>query len=148
MGMSCGGAKLIEAAVDPRVRTAVMWNSGLFPDGTAMGGGRHLTKDDLARMNGTIAYISGDQTDIAFANAEDDTDRLAQAGRGVFRAWQRGVGHGGNYGLPNGGEFAGIAVAWLNWQLKADDRAALMFRGDACGLCVNPRWNVRSHNLD
>lgn len=148
MGMSCGGVQAIEAAADPRVRTAVIWNSGLFPDGTDMGGGGTMTKDDLLRMNGAIAYISGDQTDIAFNNGADDYERLARAGRPVFRAWQRGVGHGGNYGRPNGGEFSGVAVAWLNWQLKADARAGLMFRGPDCGICVNPRWVAQSSNLD
>jgi dienelactone hydrolase len=148
MGMSCGGAQAIEAAADRRVRTAVMWNSGLFPAGTNMGGDRVITKDDLLLMNGAIAYISGDDSDIAFNNAEDDTSRLAAAGRPVFRAWQRGVGHGGNYSLANGGEFGGVAVAWLNWQLKGDERAALMFRGENCGLCVNPRWVARSSNLE
>lgn len=148
MGMSCGGAQTIEAAADPRIRTAVLWNSGLFPDGTTMGGGRLITKADLLQMNGPIAYISGDHSDIAFNNAADDFARLSAAGRPVFWGWQRGVGHGGNYGLPNGGEFAGVAVAWLQWQLKRDETAAQMFVGAACGLCVNPRWETQSANFN
>ena len=47
----------------------------------------------------------------------------------------------------NGGEFAGIAVAWLDWQMKKDKRAAKLFVGKNCGLCVNPRWVVSSKNL-
>jgi hypothetical protein len=35
----------------------------------------------------------------------------------------------------------------LNWQLKGDARSRLMFVGTDCGLCVNPRWIVRSKNL-
>jgi hypothetical protein len=30
------------------------------------------------------------------------------------------LGHMGNYGLPRGGPFAPIAIAWLDWQLKGD----------------------------
>ncbi|MES1200918.1 MAG: alpha/beta hydrolase [Pseudomonadota bacterium] len=148
MGMSCGGAQTIEAAADPRFKTAVVWNAGLFPGGTSMAGGRNLTKDDLNRLHAPTAYISGDESDIAFINANDDYARLAQMGLPVFRGWERGVGHGGNYGLPSGGEFAGIGVAWLNWQLKGDQRAGLMFRGADCGLCVNPRWVVQSSHLN
>ena len=65
----------------------------------------------------------------------------------MFRAYGRGVLHSGTYGERNGGEFSGIAVAWLNWQLKGDTRARLMFVGHDCGLCVNPHWVVRSKNL-
>ena len=148
MGMSCGGAQAIEASADPRVSTSMIWNSGLFPDGTDMAGGKMLTKDDVIAMQGPVAYISGDASDIAFANAEDDVDRLIAAGHPVFRGWQRGVGHGGNYSVLNGGEFAGVAIAWLDWQLKRDQGASWMFRGEHCGLCANPRWETRAGNLE
>ena len=72
MGMSCGGAQAIEASADSRVRTTVIWNSGLFPEPTAMGGGKALTRDDLKRLHGPTAYISGDDEDIAYANANAD----------------------------------------------------------------------------
>ncbi|MGA8767745.1 MAG: hypothetical protein WB559_12065, partial [Candidatus Acidiferrales bacterium] len=65
-----------------------------------------------------------------------------------FRGYEKGVTHGGTYRQPNGGEFSGVAVAWLNWQLKGDQRAGLMFKGANCGLCVNPRWVVRKKNID
>src|SRR5579875_3616668 len=38
MGQSCGGVQAIEVAADPRITTAVIWNSGLFPKPTNMGG--------------------------------------------------------------------------------------------------------------
>ena len=145
MGQSCGGVQAIEVAADPRVSTAVIWNSGLFAKPTNMGGGKTLSKSDLQSIHVPIAYISGDPQDIAFQNAEADFDYLTKIP--AFRAYERGVGHGGTYREPNGGEFSGIAVAWLDWQLKGDERAARMFRGPDCGLCVNPKWVVRAKNL-
>jgi hypothetical protein len=146
MGQSCGGVQALEVAADPRVTTAVIWNSGLFPKPTAMGGGKIMGKDDLKSVHVPVAYISGDAQDIAFVNAEDDFERIISIP--VLRAYERGVGHGGTYRQPNGGEFGGVAIAWLNWQLKGDQRASLMFKGSNCGLCVNPRWVVREKNID
>ena len=145
MGQSCGGVQAIEVAADARVTTAIVWNSGLFAQPTNMGGGKTLSKKDLESIHVPMAYISGDSSDIAFNNANADFEYLKSIP--VFRAWERGVGHGGTYNQPNGGEFAGIGVAWLNWQLKGDQRAALMFRGPDCGLCLNPKWVVQAKNL-
>ena len=145
MGQSCGGAQAIEASVDPRVRTTVIWNSGLFREPTSMAGGKPLSKSDLNSLHVPTAYISGDAEDIAYVNANEDFDYIKKLP--LFRAYERGVLHSGTYGDRNGGEFAGVAIAWLNWQLKADARARLMFVGVDCGLCVNPRWVVRSKNL-
>ena len=146
MGQSCGGVQALEVAVDPRITTAVIWNSGLFPKPTAMGGGKVMSKDDLKSLHVPVAYISGDAQDIAFVNAEDDFEHISSIP--IFRAYERGVGHGGTYRQPNGGEFGGVAVAWLNWQLNSDLRASLIFKGPNCGLCVNPRWVVRKKNMD
>ena len=127
MGQSCGGVQAIEASADPRVRTSVIWNSGLFPQPTRMAGGRELTKANLKRLHAPIAYISGDEEDIAFANANDDYERIQHLP--ALRAYGRGVTHGGTYNERNGGEFAGVAVGWLNWQLKADGQARQLFVG-------------------
>lgn len=145
MGQSCGGVQAIEASADPRVRTTMVWNSGLFNQPTAMAGGKTLTKEDLKRLHGPTAYVSGDAEDIAFMNANDDFEHLGKLP--ALRAYGRGITHGGTYNARNGGEFAGIAVGWLNWQLKGDARAAKMFVGPECGLCVNPHWVVRGKNL-
>ncbi len=146
MGQSCGGAQALEVSVDPRVRTTVLWNSGLFPEPTSMGGGAPLARSDLKRLlHAPTAFISGDAEDIAFANANANYELVSHVP--VLRAYERGVLHSGTYSERNGGEFAGVAVAWLDWQMKHDTRAAKMFVGKDCGLCVNPRWVVRSKNL-
>ena len=123
----------------------MVWNSGLFAQPSDMGGGKTLGKKDLESIHVPMAYISGDPSDIAHNNANSDFEYIKSIP--VFRAWEKGVGHGGTYNQPNGGEFAGIGVAWLSWQLKGDNRAALMFRGSDCGLCVNPKWVVQTKNL-
>src|ERR1019366_593752 len=114
MGQSCGGVQAIEVAADSRITTAMVWNSGLFAEPSQMGGGKMLGKKDLESIHIPMAYISGDSTDIAHNNANSDFEYIKSIP--VFRAWERGVGHGGTYNQPNGGEFAGIGVAWLNWQ--------------------------------
>jgi len=145
MGQSCGGVQAIEVAADSRITTAVIWDSGLFAQPSDMGGGKTLSKRDLESIHVPMAYITGDSSDIAFENANGDFDYLKSIP--VFRGWERGIGHGGTYQQPNGGEFSGVAVAWLNWQLKGDQHAASMFRGPDCGLCVNPKWVVKTKNL-
>ena len=145
MGQSCGGVQAIEVAADPRVTTAMIWNSGLFAKPTNLGGGKTLSKSDLESIHVPVAYISGDAQDIAFNNANADFDYMTKIP--AFRAYERGVGHGGTYREPNGGEFSGIGVAWLDWQLKGDPRTARMFEGRDCGLCVNPKWVVRTKNI-
>jgi hypothetical protein len=146
MGHSCGGVQAIQVAADPRITTAMIWDSGLFPKPTNMGGGKTMSKSDLKLLHSPIAYISGDSQDIAFVNSNDDFAHITSIP--AFRGYERGVGHGGTYRQPNGGEFAGVAIAWLNWHLKGDQRSALMFRGEHCGLCVNPRWVVHKKNID
>ncbi|WP_457419382.1 alpha/beta hydrolase [Roseateles sp. P5_E7] len=148
MGQSCGGLQAIDAARDRRVKALGVWNSGLFPeDGRAWQiAAARFTKADLGRLHTPALYVSGDPSDIAFANADDDFDRIA--GVPVVRAWRDKTGHGGTYNESHGGAFGPVGVAWLRWQLKGDDAAARMFTGERCGLCTQPEWHVRKKRLD
>lgn len=145
MGQSCGGLQAIVAAADPRVTTTMIWNSGTFASGNGLPGAP-ATKASLAKLHTPTAYISGDSSDIAFPNANADFEALQ--GIPLFRGYEAGVGHNGTYREHNGGEFGQVAVAWLDWQLKADHRSGRMFVGKQCGLCANPRWTVSRKNLD
>ena len=57
------------------------------------------------------------------------------------------VGHGGTYSEPNGGAAAQVAVAWLNWQLRGDAKAATRFVGENCGLCTDANWTFERKNF-
>jgi hypothetical protein len=57
------------------------------------------------------------------------------------------VGHGGTYAQPHGGEFAKVATAWYQWQLKGDKEAAKMFTGNPAGLSKNPLWKIEKKNM-
>ena len=146
-GMSCGGVQAIEASVDPRVKTTIVANSGLMPEPTTMSGsGKPIPKESLNLIHAPVLYMSGDASDIAYANANDDFERINHIP--VFRAFEKGIGHGGTYHDPNGGAFGKVALAWLDWQLKANKSAAKMFQGDKCGLCVDTQWVTRKKKID
>jgi hypothetical protein len=146
MGQSCGGLQAIAVSSDPRIRTSVIWNSGVFPDGAGSIGARlsGATKQSLAAFHAPVAYFIGGPSDIAYRNAEDDFARIA--GVPVFKA-NLNVGHGGTYTHPGAGWFGEVGVAWLDWQLKANAQAARYFEGPDCTLCTSPIWKVEKKNL-
>lgn len=144
-GMSCGGLQTLEVAPDPRVTTAVIYNSGILPDpGAGMAGMPGLTKDHLAKLHTPTLYVLGGEKDIAYNNGMDDFNRINHVP--VFVA-NMDVGHGGTYGQPHGGEFAKVATAWYKWQLKGDNEAAKMFTGKPSGLASNAIWKVDKKNM-
>jgi len=148
MGMSCGGLQAIDAAHDPRVTTLGVWNSGVIaggPDARVIAGA-DATKESLKTLRVPAIYITGDASDIAYPNAEDDFARLNHIP--VFRAWLEKMGHSGTYSEPNGGAFGKVAVAWLQWRLRNDAHAARMFVGKDCGLCAMPGWHVQKKLID
>jgi len=145
MGQSCGGLQAIAVSGDPRIKTSVMWNSGAFSGPNGLPKMSAATKDSLKAFHAPVAYFIGGPTDIAYANAEDDFKRIE--GVPVFMG-DLNVGHRGTYDQPNGGWFGEVGVAWLSWRLKGDQRAAKMFEGPACGLCVNPAWTVKKKDMN
>lgn len=138
MGHSCGGLQALEASLDPRVTTTVLWNSGVLP--VARPGMPAVGKDILGKLRAPVAYFIGGKRDIAYANAMDDFQKIQ--GVPMFMA-NRDVGHyPATFREARGGAFAAAGVAWLDWQLKGDAAARAMFVGSECGLCRDPKWTV------
>jgi hypothetical protein len=98
-----------------------------------------VTKDDLANLKGPIAYFTGEPSDIAQVNARDDVKRIKDVP--VFFGWLP-AGHGGTFSAPDGGDWAEVAVKWLDWQLKGNSASGSWFLGDDCSLCRDERWTV------
>lgn len=143
-GMSCGGLQALETAPDPRVTTTVICNSGILPTPTSgMPGMPQLAKDQLTKIHTPTLYLLGGEKDIAYGNGMDDYNRINHVP--VFVA-NMDVGHGGTYGQPHGGEFAKVATAWFQWQLKKNNEAAKMFTGEI-KLSKDSNWKVDSKNM-
>lgn len=143
-GFSCGGMQALVAAHDPRIATAVIMNSGLFPGETNMAG-MSATKALLGDLHFPTLYVLGGPTDIAYENGMDDYANIAHVPVAVADIDK---GHGGTYADPNGGAAARVVVAWLEWQLRGDAEAAKNFLGENCGLCVDPQWTFISKRLE
>ncbi len=144
-GMSCGGLQALEVAPDSHLVTTMIFNSGILPDpGTGRAGMPKLPKEHLAKLRTPTLYVLGGEKDIAYKNGMDDVRRINHVP--IFAA-NLDVGHGGTYRKPHGGEFAKVATAWLQWQLRADKEAGRMFVGDPCGLAKVEGWKVEKKNI-
>jgi hypothetical protein len=143
-GMSCGGLQTLEIAPEPRVTTAVIYNSGILGASGGMPGMPALTKDQLLKLHTPTLYVLGGEKDIAYNNGMDDFKRIDHVP--VFVA-NMDVGHGGTYRQYHGGEFAKVAVAWYKWQLKGDKTAGEMFRGEPAGLAKDSKWTVAKKKM-
>jgi hypothetical protein len=146
-GMSCGGLQALEVAGDPRVTTLGVFNSGIFKDavrGNAMPGMPQLDKTQLEKIHTPTLYLLGGVSDIAYGNGMDDVDNINHVP--IF-VGNMDVGHGGTYAQPHGGEYAKVATAWYQWQLKGDDEAGKMFTGEKPGLANSPEWTIAKKNL-
>jgi hypothetical protein len=146
-GYSCGGAQAMRVAADPRVKTLVMMNSGLFPDGqSAAIPEQDVRKAALQQLHTPVLYVIGGESDAAYVNSQDDFMRINHVP--IMVANLDGVGHGGTYWQPNGGKAAAVVVAWLDWQLRGDKAAARKFVGADCGLCRDKDWTVQKKHID
>jgi hypothetical protein len=134
-GYSCGALQALEIAQDRRIKTVVVMNSGIVRPGTMSTPipGMGQPKSLLETLHTPTIYILGGETDIALP---------------VFLGNVLNVGHGGTYWEPNGGKAAAAVVAWLDWQLRNDAKAAKMFVGKACGLCTDAAWSVEKKRID
>src|SRR5574344_1388413 len=138
-GMSCGGLEAIRMSDDSRVKTILVMNSGLFNDGA--------DKGILAKMKQkSVIWILGGPNDMAYENGMDDFKRMSGS-MPAFICSLYGIGHGGTYMQPFGGDYSKVAGAWLKWWLKNDKEAGMMFTGDECGLSKLENWTVDRKNI-
>jgi predicted alpha/beta-hydrolase family hydrolase len=139
-GMSCGGLQALEVAGDPRISTLVVANSGIFIDpirGNAMPNMPQLDKTHLKKIHTPTLYLLGGPSDIAYKNGMDDVDNINHVP--IF-VGNLDVGHGGTYAQPFGGDYAKVATAWFQWQLKGDKNAGTLFTGNPPGISKMPGW--------
>jgi len=146
-GMSCGGLQALEVADDPRIKTLVVSNSGIFIDpirGSAMPMMPQLDKTHLKKIHTPTLYLLGGPSDIAYKNGMDDVEKINHVP--VF-VGNIDVGHGGTYGQPFGGDYAKVATAWFNWQLKGDKKAKQFFTGNPPGVSNMEGWSFAKKTM-
>jgi hypothetical protein len=143
-GFSCGGIQALTIAADPRVKTVVIMNSGLFVEGETRMGAMVEKKSRLEDLHTPTLYVLGGPTDIAYANGMHDFETIAHVPVAVANIDK---GHGGTYWEPNGGVAAEVVIDWLDWQLRGDADASRRFVGADCGLCRDSQWEYRSKRL-
>ena len=155
-GQSCGGLEALEAAADPRVKTAIIFNSGIMrgtppeftmkgPDGKTVNVVVPGTEETLKKLHTPVIYLIGGEKDIAYKNSEIDYQQIEAIP--LFNANLGNVGHNGSLSKPFGGKMAQAARLWLQWQLKGDPEAAKAFVGPDCTLCKDPEWVVKKKNM-
>jgi dienelactone hydrolase len=133
MGQSCGAGLAANFGDDPRVKTVGVW----------MGS----NVDARSRQKVPMLYVSGTEVyDIAHPRAKADFEAIT--GVPIFYAWRDGMTHLGTFRQQNGGELGRVAVAWLDWQLRGNERAARMFTGADCTLCRDSAWHVQKKGID
>lgn len=142
MGQSCGGIQAIEMSADPRVKTTVVLNSGLF-SGPSPIPGLDVPESQLDKLHAPIAYFIGGPKDVAFQPSEHNFPLIKVP---VFKA-DIDVGHMATYAQPNGGIFGEVVGDWLKWQLKGDKTAEAQFVGPDCGLCKDSKWTIERKGI-
>ena len=143
-GMSCGGLQTLYNCADKRIKTLMVCNSGLFSDAsTAMPGMPMPDKSKLNEIHTSVMYMLGGESDIAYGNGMDDFRRINHVPACVTNF---PVGHGGTYSQPHGGEYSIVAIAWLDWQLKGNEDAAKMFKGEDCELSRREGWTIEKND--
>ena len=139
MGQSCGGAQVLGVAHDPRIKTCMIFNSGIGE--MAMSG---ASKKSLANLHTPMLYINGGTADVAYNNANGDWGRIADNIPVVKISTLDG--HHGTYYEKNAGAFAVVARMWLNWQLKGMVGDSALFMNDEYGKTFYPDWTFERKN--
>lgn len=146
MGTSCGGFMSIELGADPRVDTVGVFNSGVQDAARADRSPTAPAPAALASLHGPVLLVNGHERDFMMDESQDTFAALNHVP--VFYGARHDAGHSATVFHPGGGEFANVAVQWLQFVLKTDRDAARTFVGAGCGLCTNDTWDTDSKRLD
>lgn len=135
-GWSCGGLMAIGASGDSRVTTVILDSSGMINTDTSI----------YQSIHTPMLYVLGGSSDMAYQNGMND---YANINNVPIVVASTNVGHGGTYTQDNGGSFAKVNIAWLDWWLKGDTGTTGkgMFTGTGCGLCKDTAWTIQSKGL-
>ena len=138
MGQSCGGAQVLAVAHDPRIKTCLIFNSGMGE--MAMSG---ASKESLANLHQPMLYLNGGSADVACENANGDWKRIKDVPVVKISTID---GHHGTYYEKHAGAYAVAARQWLNWQLKGKIGDSALFMNDEYGKMVHPDWTFDRKN--
>ena len=139
MGQSCGGAQVLGVAHDPRIKTCMIFNSGIGE--MSMSG---ASKKSLANLHTPMLYINGGTADVAYNNANGDWGRIADDIPVVKISTLDG--HHGTYYEAHAGAFAVVARMWMNWQLKGMIGDSALFMNDEYEKTFYPEWTFERKN--
>lgn len=137
-GQSCGGAQVLSVASDKRIKSYLMYNTGMGE--MEMAG---ASKESLKNLHAPVIYIIGGPSDVAFANAEKDYERINHVAV-AFADLTEG-GHMGTFGDLYGGSFSKMSIDWLDWQFKGKDCSSLFLEND---LTAYPGWTMKTKNFN
>ena len=138
MGQSCGGAQVLAVAHDPRIKTCLIFNSGMGE--MAMSG---ASKESLANLHQPMLYLNGGTADVACENANGDWKRIKEVPVVKISTID---GHHGTYYEKHAGAYAVAARLWLNWQLKGKVGDSALFMNDEYGKMLHPDWTFDRKN--
>ncbi|OZC53677.1 hypothetical protein CH267_15850 [Rhodococcus sp. 06-621-2] len=142
-GTSCGGVEALVAGSDPRVKSIIGLNTGLFPE-KRFGYERTVLND----ITVPTLIFNGGPTDVAYQNSIDSYQLLkspavlvsnsAAGHSGLTYGWREGEGSDGQL-MIDGYTMAGD---WFDYTLNGDSAAKDRFVGPDCGICTTEGWEV------
>lgn len=137
-GFSCGGLMAIGTVGDPRITTWGVTSSGMA----------RVNDDFYDLVRTPVLFVEGGPGDVAYEGGKLGYEHISQLDVPVM--WfDKDIGHGGDLGQANGGQFTKIILAWLNWWLKDDlsETGKGVLVGDSCTYCTDAEWEVMSENV-
>lgn len=136
-GHSCGGAQIMRIAGDPRIKTYMMFDSGM--GAMTMAG---ANTESLKNLDTEVLYVEGGESDVAYQNALVDYDRINHVPIAFANLIEGG--HQGTFDQKFGGSFSNMALDWLDWHFKGVDKSSVFLEKD---LSNYPGWELKSKNF-